>query len=79
MKIKPSKDHSRKNVVVEFDEFFFYTTCSEQIATDIDKLAASFAARRLAYNMWEFASQEVANNFVFMYNLADYENKRKKD
>jgi hypothetical protein len=77
MKIRPNKNPKQTSVVVEFDEFFFYTTSSDALAGDINQLAESFSARRLSYNMWEFVSREVADKFVFMYNLADYENKRK--
>lgn len=35
----------------------------------IDVIAREFDARRMAYNMWEFANHKKAEEFIFIYRL----------
>jgi hypothetical protein len=71
MKIKNNKKSSR--VLLEFDEFY---SIEEPVRADvIDVIAKEFGARRMAYNMWEFESNSMAEEFIFMYRLK-YANNR---
>ena len=73
MKIKKYNNRKTVRVLLEFDEF--YSGDHEHDAGIIDMMSKDFGARRMAYNMWEFESQERAEEFAFMYRLK-YENNR---
>jgi hypothetical protein len=64
MKIK--KLPNSQKVIVEFDEVFI-----EDHTDLITDIAAAFSsvARRTAYNMWEFKTQEAAEQHMFMLKL----------
>ncbi len=65
MKIKTNRKSPR--VLLEFDEFY---AIEEPVRADvIDVIAKEFGARRMAYNMWEFESNRLAEEFIFMYRL----------
>jgi len=64
MKIKKLK---QGKVMLEFDEFY---SLAEPARTDvIDEIARQFQGIRMAYNMWQFDSHKLADEFVFMYRL----------
>jgi hypothetical protein len=65
MKIKSNKKSPR--VLLEFDEF--YSMEEPDRADVIDVIAREFDARRMAYNMWEFADHKKAEEFIFIYRL----------
>jgi len=53
--------------MLEFDEFY---SLAEPARTDvIDEIARQFQGIRMAYNMWQFDSHKLAEEFVFMYRL----------
>jgi hypothetical protein len=64
MKIKTL---ANRKCLLEFDEF--YSVDINIRAEVIDTIAAEFAGRRMAYNMWEFENKEKADEFIFMYRL----------
>jgi hypothetical protein len=69
MRIK--KLPNRRRVILEFEEF--YVNDDADRVKLIDSLANDFNARRMAYNMWEFADYTKAEEFIFVYKLK-YEN-----
>lgn len=72
MKIKQYKNINTKRVLVEFDEFYSHTF---DVSSDsIDVIATQFNGRRMAYNMWEFENNEVAEQFSFAYKLKHADN-----
>lgn len=65
MKIK--KLPNSVKVVVECEEF--YTISNDDRALALTELCERFSGRRTAYNMWEFGNIQLAEEFIFMYNL----------
>lgn len=64
MKIKKLR---QGKVMLEFDEFY---AIEEPVRADvIDEIARQFQGIRMAYNMWQFDSHKLAEEFVFMYRL----------
>ena len=61
------KNKGQGKCLLEFDEF--YSVDVNIRAEVVDTIAAEFAGRRMAYNMWEFENREKADEFIFMYRL----------
>lgn len=75
MKIRQTKSNA---VIVEFDEFLNMTeqmVCisfgvdTQKNVDDIIDRMNDLSSRRIAYNMWEFASREDADHALFMLGL----------
>lgn len=69
MKIKKTQSNA---VVVEFDEFRTDSDLMPERIVRIDltiEKMNELSSRRLAYNMWEFASQKDADHALFMLGL----------
>jgi hypothetical protein len=57
----------RGKVMLEFDEFY---AIEPLVRPDIiDAIAQEFQGVRMAYNMWQFNSRRLAEEFVFVYRL----------
>ena len=68
MKIKTQKSGK---CVLEFEEF--YGIQVQETVDAVVALAEEHNARRTAYNMWEFKTKKLAEEFIFLYRLT-YEN-----
>lgn len=78
MKIRPKNPNKNNStVVLELDELYAHvgsTDAEFNFMSYVEELAKMFNARRTAYNMWEFANQSSAEQFIFVFRLK-HENK----